>query len=732
MAFRRHHNAPDFSNKEFVQFKIEQLCTKAQISGNGILIVNDIPFLNEYVQSIGKILRESKISKLSVLNSQICSKDLQILVKSLTRQDGSCQLTSLNLSGSIIGNDLIHYISQSSKLKESLEILDLSWINIGDQQMKFLSLFLRETNVLTTVHLTHNKLSSKGLELFFKSCSLCLTLTSLSIVKSRGLSDHGLSNFAQILCSHPSLKFVNLSECNIRSSGIEYLAAFINASNSVIHLDISYNGRLAKIRALFSNLVVNSTLLFLNLSGCGINSDQCIYIANALKLNTRLVYLCLSDNPLRDAGIKLIARGLKNNNTIESLDLRNCGFGSCGEEVLSRCLLQNQCLSFLNLGQNFVGSQGGNGISRLLKHNLNIIGLNLNSVNIADDAAMMIFESLENGYPLKYLSLRKSSINHNALMRLSNALGNKDCRLLSLDLGHMKLQATSSISLMDNLRMNVSLQFLNLDGLNMEKSFVDYLCKVLLENKTLKSLSLCQKSLDFTFENQIIVALSQNQTLSYLCWKHEITQEDKFLKDKLLKNYGLINLREVLNLWESDSLIDSSKDCASERVCHKFDQKLESLEQSLGVGNSCLDLKLKASSQFNEGLRYSIGSYERFQILEFPFDYFLRYSSFTSLDLSYWEQCMDTFSQMINWDVVNIISFIKRDRYCSILKPNPNSKEKSYLTKIHQVFIQEQERVYQNRRRLVVWDYSFPLHIAIFLATNDYRTKYSNLIENVI
>ena len=129
---------------------------------------------------------------------------------------------------------------------------------------------------------------------------------------------------------------------------------------------------------LFNSLDNNTTLKFLDVSGCDLRFKGCVQMSHCLKKNKVLETLNMSNNGVMDKGSMLLKGALEANKTLKHLSLAYNKIGFTGSEALAQVLTRvNRTLESLNLGYNMIDDKGLELFKQLVLRNDVLSGLNL-------------------------------------------------------------------------------------------------------------------------------------------------------------------------------------------------------------------------------------------------------------------------------------------------------------------------------------------------------------------
>ncbi|XP_049895467.1 ribonuclease inhibitor-like [Epinephelus moara] len=168
---------------------------------------------------------------------------------------------------------------------------------------------------LFTLRLKQCKLSGESC----KTLASTLSSSSSSVreldLSNNELRDSGVEWLSALLeRSDPSLEALRLNQCGVTEKSCESLASAFSSDMSLKELDLSNNDLRSSGATLLSAGLQSPKckLETLSLSGCLITEDGCVSLASALNSNpSHLRELDLSYNHPGDSGVTLLPAGLK-------------------------------------------------------------------------------------------------------------------------------------------------------------------------------------------------------------------------------------------------------------------------------------------------------------------------------------------------------------------------------------------------------------------------------------
>ena len=270
----------------------------------------------------------------------------------------------------------------------------------------------------------------------------------------------------------------------------------------------------------------NKTLLYLNLSQAGITATDSVTARSLTKMllvNESLIHLDLSNNAFSDSGAYCIFEGLEQNKTLIYLNLSQAGITATDPDTarsLTKMLLVNKSLTNLDLSGNTFSDSGAYCIFECLQHNETLIYLNLSQTGItATDPAT--------GRSLTKMLQENKSLTH-------------------LDLSENRLSDSGAYCIFEGLEHNTVLRDLNLFGvLNITDNDVEHIARVLKCNRSLQMLNIYDCSYLGHYGIRLILdSLMFNSTLQKLLAMCVYSQKDlsAFNRKRAAKKLPFINI----------------------------------------------------------------------------------------------------------------------------------------------------------------------------------------------
>ncbi|XP_015269046.1 PREDICTED: protein NLRC3 [Gekko japonicus] len=330
------------------------------------------------------------------------------------------------------------------------------------------------------------------------------------------ISNKGTKALARSLMVNRSLLALDLRSNSIGPHGAKALADSLKINQCLLSLNLQNNViKEDGTKSLAEALVSNHTLRTLHLQKNGVGPQGSKKLAEALKKNWGLKELILSGNCVGDAGAAALAEGLKVNHTLLTLDLQSNSISDVGVSALTRALCSNQGLISLNLRENSISQEGACEVARALRANGTLRNLDLAANLLHDEGAQAIALALKENQALTSLHLQWNFLQCRAAEALSQALQFNQS-LASLDLQMVMAGESGASALAEALTSNRSLATLDLRGNAIGLAGAKAMAHALKVNCALRRVNLQENSLGLDGGICIATALSGSHGLAYI------------------------------------------------------------------------------------------------------------------------------------------------------------------------------------------------------------------------
>uniref|UniRef100_A0A7N6B0P1 NACHT LRR and PYD domain-containing protein n=1 Tax=Anabas testudineus TaxID=64144 RepID=A0A7N6B0P1_ANATE len=399
----------------------------------------------------------SKVRELDLSNNELQDSGVELLSAGL--ESPHCRLETLRLCSCELSESCYASLRFPHHLKE----LDLSENNLQDSGVELLCDSLKSPDCeLETLRLMDCRLSEKDFPFLVSALK-----SNPSRLKNLDLSDNKLQDSAVTLLSDflqssdCELVTLRLDNCGLSEISCTFLASALK-SNALRDLDLSHNAlKDSGVKLLFSGLESpNCRLQTLRMVCCEITEESCTYLVSGLKYNSCLRELDLSENNLQDSGMRVLSAGLENC-SLQTLRLVICQLTDISASLASAPKSSSLPLKELELSYNKLQDSGMKLLCDFLESphsSLEILGLE--SCELSDTSCTFLAPALRkpksNLSGLKELDLSHNNLQDTGVQRLSDGLGNVNCRLKILRMNNCSLTEASCASLASALKSNPS------------------------------------------------------------------------------------------------------------------------------------------------------------------------------------------------------------------------------------------------------------------------------------
>ncbi len=244
-------------------------------------------------------------------------------------------------------------------------------------------------------------------------------------------------------------------------------------------------------------LKTNMSVFLLKMFDCNltITKDNGPLLEEMLRENRTLQELDLSGNPIRASGLGYISKGLKHNTGLVKLSLKGCSVRVTEDNgpLLEEMLRENKTLQELDLTLCPIRASGLSYIAKGLKHSTGLVKLSISwcSASVTEDNGPLLEEMLRMNRTLQALDLSDCSIHASGLGYITKGLKhNTGLVKLSLKGCYVRVTKDNGPLLEEMLRENKSLQELVLSYNPISASGFGYIAEGLKHNTGLVQLSL--------------------------------------------------------------------------------------------------------------------------------------------------------------------------------------------------------------------------------------------------
>ena len=468
------------------------------------LCLHDINLKSTAAMILQALTGSSQLKTINLNDNKVTGAVVTDLVNVLKNNSG---LEELSLSN----NDLMVsavVILQALKENSRLRILNLSKNNITEQVAKYLVNVIKNNTGIEQLYLSDNDLKESGIVILQALKENChLEILDLS---SSNMTGEIAKSLADVVKNNPDFQQLYLADACLNSKAAVILQALAKNSKLVL-LDLRKNNMTGEVTEDLAHVIKNNLgLEVLCLSDNNLKSSA-IVILEALAKLSRLVILDLNRNKMTEVVAECLANVIKNNLNLRQLGLSdNCLRSSA--VVVFQALAEHLQLKVIDLSNNSITGEVAKDLAIIITNNSNLEELCL-SDNDLKSSASVILQALKNNSQLKKLNLNSNSMSGKVAEDLANVIrSNSGLEQLYLSDNNLK---SSAIVILQALKDNSQLKFLNLNSNNMTGKVAEDLANVIRNNSGLEQLCLSDNNLKSS-AIVILQALKDNSQLKIL------------------------------------------------------------------------------------------------------------------------------------------------------------------------------------------------------------------------
>ena len=222
-------------------------------------------------------------------------------------------LEQLWLRGNKLNTAGALYILNSLEYLTTLQVLDMSYNNIGSQSTDGIAAVIDNNPLINQLWLDGNDLHSTGTIIICNALKKIKTLSILSLCNN-GISDDAADELSAVIRQNVLLEDLLLSNNQLYSTGIKIIAESLIKLIKLRKLDL-FNNNIGKKGVSSLAIVIHNspTLQELFLSGNNLETSGALEICNALSYINSLHVLTLSNNNISDEVTSQLIEVLNNN-----------------------------------------------------------------------------------------------------------------------------------------------------------------------------------------------------------------------------------------------------------------------------------------------------------------------------------------------------------------------------------------------------------------------------------
>ncbi|CAK8686603.1 unnamed protein product [Clavelina lepadiformis] len=280
---------------------------------------------------------------------------------------------------------------------------------------------------------------------------------------------------ASYFLAHMNDEVLNMSHHSLGPNGAKAIAAPLVVNTSILELNIEDNWITSEgMQDIAEMLMENCYICYLNISCNKLGTEGARFVCEVLQENTSLKELNVSRNDFKDSDAQYFAEALKQNFRLKELNLSGNAFCEVGGEWLGQAIASNEAIKRLNLSWNHLRRKGALAICAGMKLNITIKSLDLSWNGFADEGAMAMGEALKTNNSLTWLDLSNNRITGKGAFMLAKGLEINDT-LKTLKLGENPIGGDGALILLRSIAKNEksALEDLDLRGIQISKEFKD-------------------------------------------------------------------------------------------------------------------------------------------------------------------------------------------------------------------------------------------------------------------
>ena len=315
----------------------------------------------------------SVISTLKVLDLEHSNVDETAAFELATKLCSNYVLQQLWLGGNKLNTAGAMFISNSLKCMSTLQVLDLSFNNIGYQSADNVAAVIYSNPTLEQLWLDGNGLLDTGV---MQICRALKRVTKLRILSlcSNGISDDSAEELSAAISSNNLLEDLLLGNNNLQSVGIYKIVHSLSNLVKLRKLDLFHNGvtkeAVDELAVIISNCY---TLQELYLSDNMLGTIEAVKIFESLKHKSKLQVLTLSNNNITDEVIGELCFVLARNPRLQVLLIGGNKLQTDGVITIAGVVkCENTIMNLLALCENDVSEQGKEQVKMMFSDNPDI------------------------------------------------------------------------------------------------------------------------------------------------------------------------------------------------------------------------------------------------------------------------------------------------------------------------------------------------------------------------
>ena len=318
----------------------------------------------ETAESVASVIHNNAdLEHLNLSNCKLYGKTLNVLLEAAKKVSS---LKYLNVAANRVDNEMASKVAELILNNQSLNHLSLSYCAVQETGFLEIAESLTSTNLISleiSSNVMTNNITAKlaTINAFGKDSQLQYLSVANCVWHEYSLQIllHSTENVN-------SLRFINVSSCEMDDTNAQLLAASITANDtleqlilakcvlqsavlvSVLdalkklcalnHLDLSYHRVDMEIMPLLAEIITIKLIKHLNLSRCSLG-ENCTVVLTAIANSITLQYLDLSYNDISDDEASCVASAITNNEYLHHINLTKNKFGRNSLEMILKSMI---------------------------------------------------------------------------------------------------------------------------------------------------------------------------------------------------------------------------------------------------------------------------------------------------------------------------------------------------------------------------------------------------------
>ena len=296
-----------------------------------------------YIEMFSALVALSSLEHLDLNSSKIPFTAISTTI------ENNADLKYINISNCSLEDYMFHEIAKAMSTLTQLRYLNTSGIKIANKSAGFVAATITRNPAMYHLELSKCQLQSSGLMKIVKHLINLKQLSYLD-VSYNYFTTEAANKLASIFNKSIEIEHLCLSHCNLREISFLSIVKSLATMNTVRHLNLSSNIINYQTTIALSDCIVNnSNLEYLDLSNCIASENEVNKITASLKLLSSIKHLNISSTTLSDGAVKNLAFAISNNTGLEYINFSNCEVQGNGMLEMLQKLQQTYTLKYINL-----------------------------------------------------------------------------------------------------------------------------------------------------------------------------------------------------------------------------------------------------------------------------------------------------------------------------------------------------------------------------------------------